>query len=215
MSAYTLLQLAEVVVFSVVLLYGVLGRHPSIAVLGVSMGTSMAGGYVRASGEITAWLNELAFAPIDYQPGAPVDEWSGDAGCGVQYFSQQGVGRLIPLAGIALEEAMPLPNKLIEVQNLMARGDERAARIYQTIGVCLGYAVAHYTGFYDFRHLLILGRITTGRGGELILENAEQVLREEFPEVPVHIHLPDEKEKRHGQAMAAASLPVLEESVGR
>ncbi len=34
MSAYTLLQLAEVVVFSVVLLYGVLGRHPSIAVLG-------------------------------------------------------------------------------------------------------------------------------------------------------------------------------------
>ena len=34
MSAYTLLQLVEVVVFSGVLLYGVLGRHPSIAVLG-------------------------------------------------------------------------------------------------------------------------------------------------------------------------------------
>ena len=34
MSAYTLLQLGEVLVFAVVLLYGVLGRHPSIAVLG-------------------------------------------------------------------------------------------------------------------------------------------------------------------------------------
>jgi len=34
MSAYTLLQLGEVVVFAVVLLYGVLGRHPSISVLG-------------------------------------------------------------------------------------------------------------------------------------------------------------------------------------
>jgi hypothetical protein len=34
LSAYTLLQLIEVLVFSVVLLYGVLSRHPSIAVLG-------------------------------------------------------------------------------------------------------------------------------------------------------------------------------------
>ena len=59
------------------------------AVLGVSMGTSMAGGYVRASGDITTWLNELAFAPVDYNPGAAGDEWSGDSGCGVQYFSQQ------------------------------------------------------------------------------------------------------------------------------
>ena len=33
-SAYTLLQLGEVLVFAIVLLYGVLGRHPSIAVLG-------------------------------------------------------------------------------------------------------------------------------------------------------------------------------------
>ncbi len=34
MSAYTLLQLGEVVVFAIVLLYGLLGGHPSITVLG-------------------------------------------------------------------------------------------------------------------------------------------------------------------------------------
>src|SRR6185369_7472060 len=138
------------------------------AVLGLAMGTSQAAGYVTPEGNITSWLNELAFAPIDYNPNAPVDEWSGDYGCGVQYFSQQGVGRLIPAAGLEMDARLGLPEKLVEVQKLMAKGDERAAKIYQTIGTCLGYAIAHYTDFYDFRHLLLLGRVTTGEGGNII-----------------------------------------------
>ena len=147
---------------------------------------------------------------MDSHPQAPIDEWSGDYGCGVQYFSQQCVGRLIPKTGIAVDAKLPLPEKLVEVQKLMARGDERAAKIYQTIGVYLGYAVAHYAEFYDLRHLLILGRVTTGLGGEVILQKAREVLKQEFPELAgaVAFHMPDEKEKRHGQAMAAASLPV-------
>ncbi len=179
------------------------------AVLGVALGSSQAAGYVNREGNITSWLNELAFAPIDYNPGAPVDEWSGDYGCGVQYFSQQCVGRLIPVAGIDVDAALPLPEKLVHVQKLMTRGDERAAMIYRTIGVYLGYAVAHYAEFYDFKHLLILGRVTTGLGGQLIVDHAKVVLREEFPELQIGFHMPDEKEKRHGQAMAAASLPVV------
>jgi predicted NBD/HSP70 family sugar kinase len=180
------------------------------AVLGVALGSSQAVGYVTPEGNITSWLNELAFAPVDYQPHAPVDEWSGDRGCGVQYFSQQCVGRLIPKAGIEVEARLPLPEKLVEVQSLMARGDERAAGIYETIGVYLGYAVAHYAEFYDLRHLLILGRVTSGQGGAVILQRAREVLKQEFPELArtVTFHMPDEKEKRHGQAMAAASLPV-------
>jgi predicted NBD/HSP70 family sugar kinase len=168
-------------------------------------------GYVTPEGTITPWLNELAFAPVDYNPRAPVDEWSGDYGCGVQYFSQQCVGRLIPKAGLEVDESLRLPEKLVAVQQLMASGDERAARIYQTIGTYLGYAVAHYAEFYDLRHLLILGRVTTGRGGEVILQSAKEVLAAEFPELAAKIsfHMPDEKQKRHGQAMAAASLPVV------
>ena len=180
------------------------------AVLGIALGSSQAVGYVTPEGNITSWLNELAFAPVDYHPQAPLDEWSGDYGCGVQYFSQQCVGRLIPKAGIAVDAKLPLPEKLVEVQKLMSRGDERAAKIYQTIGVYLGYAVAHYAEFYGLRHLLILGRVTTGQGGEVILREAREVLKQEFPELAsvIAFHMPDEKEKRHGQAMAAASLPV-------
>ena len=180
-------------------------------VLGIALGSSQAAGYVNREGNITSWLNELAFAPVDYHPAAPVDEWSGDLGCGAQYFSQQCVGRLLPAAGIEAPAHLPLPEKLVFVQDLMAKGDERAARIYRTIGVYLGYATAHYADFYDFKHLLILGRVTTGPGGELIIQEARRVLQEEFPgrAASLALHLPSEKEKRHGQAMAAASLPVV------
>jgi predicted NBD/HSP70 family sugar kinase len=181
------------------------------AVLGISMGTSMAVGYVNPEGNITDWLNELAFAPIDYKDDAPADEWSGDIGCGVQYFSQQAVARLAPLAGIKFDKKMPFPERLIEVQNLMKNGDERARKIYETIGTYFGYAIAQYSEFYDFRNLLILGRVTSGNGGNLILSTAEKVLRSEFPELAgkVKFKTPDEKNKRHGQAVAAASLPAI------
>ncbi len=180
-------------------------------VLGVSMGTSVAAGYVTATGAITPWLNELAFAPVDYRDDAPTDEWSGDRGCAVQYFCQQGVARLAPLAGLTFPTGMKFPEQLVEVQKLMAAGDDRARRIYETIGICFGYAIAHYAEFYDIGTLLILGRVTSGEGGNLLLKKAGEVLRAEFPEVAERIKLrtPDEKDKRHGQAVAAASLPAL------
>lgn len=180
-------------------------------VLGIALGTSTAGGYVNMEGNITSWLNELAFMPIDYNPAAPVDEWSGDYGCGVQYFSQQGVGRLLAAAGIEADASLGLPEKLKHVQALMQKGDYRAEKIYQTIGTYLGYAMAHYSDFYDFKNVLILGRVTSGAGGDVIIANAKEVLKVEFPELANRIafHIPDEKDKRHGQAIAAASLPKL------
>ena len=181
------------------------------AVLGLAMGTSEAVGYVTPEGNITPWLNELAFAPVDYRENAPVDEWSGDLGCGVQYFSQQAVARLVPAAGIDLPVDMPFPEQLIEVQKLMAEGDERAAKIYSTIGTYLGYSIAHYADFYEIREMLLLGRVTSGQGGTIIIEKANEVLDVLFPELAkqVEIVTPNEKDKRHGQAVAAASLPMI------
>jgi predicted NBD/HSP70 family sugar kinase len=181
------------------------------AVFGLAFGTSTAAGYVTPDGNITTWLNELAFAPIDYNPNAPVDEWSGDYGCGVQYFSQQCVNRLLERAGIELDASLTLAEKLKQVQNLMEAKDYRARKIYETIGTYLGYAVAHYSDFYQIENILILGRVTSGPGGEVILKGAREVLELEFPELAgrVSFHVPDEKEKRHGQAIAAASLPNL------
>jgi predicted NBD/HSP70 family sugar kinase len=180
------------------------------AVLGYSMGTSVAAGYVTPDGNITSWLNELAFVPIDYRDDAPADEWSGDIGCGVQYFSQQAVNRLLPAAGIEVPVDMPIAERLVEVQKLMVRGDPRARKIYETIGTCYGYAIAHYAEFYDIENVLVLGRVTSGEGGEVILAGARQVLKDEFPVLwdKIRLRTPDEKDKRHGQAIAAASLPV-------
>lgn len=180
------------------------------AVLGFSMGTSLAGGFVTPLGGITTWLNELAFIPVDYREDAPVEEWSGDRGCGATYFSQQAVGRLLKPAGISLPEEMPLPEKLVATQKMTESGDPRARAIFQTIGTWLGWTMADLAGYYDFRHVLLLGRVTSGMGGSLILENAQAVLRAEFPEMEGRfaLHLPGETSKRLGQAVAAASLPA-------
>jgi predicted NBD/HSP70 family sugar kinase len=180
-------------------------------VLGISMGTSVAAGYVTLEGSIMPWLNELAFIPVDYREDAPADEWSGDRGCSVQYFCQQGVARLATKAGLEFPAEMKLAERLVDVQGLMAKGDQRAAKIYQTIGICFGYAIAEIAEFYDINCLLILGRVTSGEGGERILSCAGEVLRTEFPEVAerIKLRIPDEKDKRHGQAVAAASLPAL------
>ncbi len=181
------------------------------SILGIALGTSTAAGYVTRDGTITSWLNELAFVPVDYNPEAPVDEWSGDYGVGSQYFSQQAVGRLIPAAGIDVSPGTPLPDQLKHVQALMAEGDDRARRIYETLGVYLGYGVAQFAGFYDLRHVLVLGRVTSGAGGDVMLERARRVLDVEFPELArqIEFHVPDEHDKRHGQAIAAASLPEV------
>ena len=183
-------------------------------VLGIALGTSTAGGFVTADGRITPWLNEIAFVPVDYRADAPRDEWSGDRGCIVQYLSQQAVGRLHAPAGIDLPHAMPLPAKLKEVQALMKVGDPRARKIYETVGVYLGYALPEFATVYDYGHVLLLGRGTTGPGGDIIMDAAREVLRVDFPELAskVDLRMPGEQDKRHGQAIAAASLPELSET---
>lgn len=180
-------------------------------VLGIAMGTSEAGGYVDLQGNITGWLNELAFVPVDFHSGAMRDEWSGDYGCGVKYFSQDGVIKLAGAAGIQFDENASPAEKLKVVQGLLRNGDARVRGIFSDIGIYLGYSIAYYAQFYDIKHLLILGRVTSGEGGELILENARKVLGSEFPELAdkIRIHLPDESSRRVGQSIAAASLPKL------
>lgn len=178
-------------------------------VLGLAFGSSLAAGYVDAAGNITTWLDELAFVPVDVNPLAPPDEWSGDRGCGVQYLSQQAVNRLLGPAGISVPAEMGVPERLEHVQALMREGDGRAAKIYQTIGSYFGYALAHYANYYDIGTVLVMGRVTTGEGGDVILRVANEVLSGEFPELQIDVRLPDEASRRVGQAAAAASLPQI------
>jgi predicted NBD/HSP70 family sugar kinase len=182
-------------------------------VLGIAMGSSQAGGYVNGNGNLTNWLNELAFAPVDFNPNAPVDEWSGDKGCGVSYFSQQAVFRLAKFLSIDMEDESPV-ERLKKIQALLEKRDERARKIFDSIGIYLGYGIGLYSNFYDFSHILVLGRVTSGKAGSLIVEKAREVLETEFPEVykKIEIHLPEETERRLAQSIVAASLPILKDN---
>jgi predicted NBD/HSP70 family sugar kinase len=181
------------------------------AILGIALGSSEAAGYINSEGHIMGWLNELAFAPIDSNPSAAVEEWSGEAGCGASYLSQQCVFRLAPIAGINIPASLPDAEKLKFVQDELEAGNEGALKIWQSMGVYLGYGLAHYADFYDIRHVLILGRCTSGRGGNLLLSGTKEVLQAEFPELlkKISLHLPDEEVRRVGQSVAAASLPTI------
>ena len=180
-------------------------------VLGIAMGTSEAVGYVDDKGNITGWLNELAFAPVDASPRAMEDEWSGDIGCGVKYFSQDSIIKLASAARITLGDARTPAEKLKIVQELMEEDDMRAKDVYESLGVYLGHTLPFYYHMYGFANVLLLGRVMGGKGGNIILDTAQKVLKDEYPDIAalIAVSLPDEKSRRVGQSVAAASLPVL------
>ena len=184
-------------------------------VMGLAMGTSEAAGYIDRNGDLLGWFNELAFAPVDLSETAAVDEWSGDRGVGCKYFSQDAVIKLAPAAGIALDEGLSPAEKLKTVQALAEGGDERAKDIFRTIGAYLAHTVPLYEMTYDIRHLIVLGRVASGVGGELIVGECCRILQEEYPALAqkVQVMLPDEKFRRVGQSMAAASLPEVPDAV--
>ena len=194
---------------------GLLELKKNNGILGIAMGTSEAGGFITKEGKLTGWINELAFVPIDFNLNAMRDVWSGDYGTGERYFSQEGVIKLANNAGIKFEEDMTPANKLKYVQNLIENGNEKekkiAENIFMDMGIYLGYTVPLYAHFYDFHDLLVLGRVASGKGGNIMIEKAKEVLRNEFPEIAkkIEIHIPDENSRRVGQSVAAACLPKI------
>jgi predicted NBD/HSP70 family sugar kinase len=179
--------------------------------MGLAMGTSEAVGYVDAEQNVLGWINELAFAPVDLQDTAMQDEWSLDYGVGCKYFSQDAVIKLCPAAGIELDESLSLAEKLKAVQKLMEADDPRAQAIFETIGAYFGYTVVLYSQFYDLDYIMLMGRVMSGKGGDTILKVTNDILAAEYPELAAKccVTLPDEKMRRVGQAVAAASLPQI------
>ena len=189
-------------------LAGAMGMNVG-SIMGLAMGTSEAVGYVDENKYVLGWINELAFAPVDMYQKAELDEWSKDNGVGCKYFSQDAVIKLAPKAGITLNPKLTPAEKLKEVQALMEADDPRAQDIFETIGAYLAYAAVQYSQFYDIKHLMLLGRVMSGKGGDTILRVCREILADEFPEIAakLEVMLPDEKTRRLGQSVAAASLP--------
>ncbi len=189
-------------------LAGAMGLEKN-SVLGIAMGTSEAAGFIDSKGRIKGWLNELAFAPVDLNENSQADEWSKDVGVGAKYFSQDGVIKLAKYAGIELKEDLSPAEKLKIVQELMQQKDSRAIAVYKSIGVYLGHTTALYYDFYNMENMLLMGRTMSGEGGDIILAEAKKVLAQEYSHINVNLCLPDEKTRRVGQSVAAASLPSL------
>lgn len=185
------------------------GGHP---VLGLAMGSSLGGGYVTPDGNITSWLNELAFVPIDYRPDAPVDEWSGDVGCCVQYLSQQGALRLADELGMHVNKEDTLGGQFHSVRLAADNGDEKGEQVFRTIGFYLAHAVAHFTNFYNLKHVLLAGGVCEGKAGRLILDTANDTLKRTFPRLShkVNLQITEVQEISSSQAFAAATLPSID-----
>lgn len=183
-----------------------LGRNN---ILGIAMGTSTAGGFVDKAGNVSNWLSEFAFTPVDASPGAARDVWTGDIGVGVHYFCQEAVIKLSVAGGISLEGYETPAEKLKAVQILLDEGNEGAAAIFRSIGCYLGHTAPLYRDNYGADVILLLGRVMSGKGGNIIFEVANKVLREEYPEISIELLLPDEHTRRLGQSVVAASLPEI------
>ena len=158
-------------------------------VLGIAMGTSEAVGYVNVKGGLNGWISKLAFVPVDYSDSAMTDEWSGDFGVGCKYFSQDAVIKLAGMAGITFEDGLTPAQKLKVVQKLMEDGDDTASKIYEDIGTYLAYTIPYYAKFYDMKHLLLLGRVMSGKGGDIIVKTCKETLNKEFPDLKISTYV--------------------------
>lgn len=177
--------------------------------LGIAMGTSLAAGYIDANLNIKGYINELAFAPVDANRDAERDEWSGDVGVGTSYMSQDAVIKLFKDAKIEVDESLPPAEKLKVAQKLVNDGDPRAEELFEKMGEYFGYSIMYFSLFYDISTVMFLGRVASGRGGDILLRVASDVVKKES-DGKISIVIPDERTRRLGQSYVAASLVTID-----
>jgi len=196
-------------------------------ILGISMGSSEGAGYANGDGHLTGWINELCYVKLDMNPAAPTDPWSKGQHTGLShmYLGQRGATKLAAKVGIELPENLQYPHpdmctikhehhaqvlKLIQKAMTDKEKEPEVRKIYETCGVYLGYGLAQYIEFYKIDHVMVLGRVSKGAGGDIMLDTAKKVLQEEFPELAaIQFHTADDHFKGVGQCIAAAALPEI------
>merc|ERR1712054_330052 len=196
-------------------------------IMGISMGSSEGGGYANADGNLLGWINEMCYIRLDLNPDAPTDPWTKGAHRGVShmYLGQRGATKLAAKAGVKVPENLVYPHpdmctithenhaqclKLIQKAMADPAQEPEVRKLYETVGVYLGYGLAQYSEFYKIDHCMILGRVSKGAGGDLMLDVAKKVLETEFPEYAgIQFHTADDHFKAVGQCIAAAALPTI------
>merc|ERR1712183_143159 len=198
-------------------------------VLGISMGSSEGGGYANFDGNLMGWINELCYIKLDMNPTAPTDPWTKGAHRGIShmYLGQRGATKNAhKICEVPENYKYPHPDMctikhedhaqcLKLIQQAMKDNPDKASELYKTCGVYLGYGLAQYcdkemAAPYEIEHVMILGRVSKGDGGDLMLKTASEVLEKEFPDLPkITFHTADDHFKAVGQCIAAAALPKI------
>jgi len=196
-------------------------------VFGLSMGSSAGAGYADADGNLNGWINEMCHTKLDLNPEAHADPWSEFTHTGLahMYLGQRACTKFVSKLGIDVPEHMvyPHPNmctvrhedhanclKLIQKAMADPAQEAKVTPLYETVGVYLGYALAQWAESYKIDHVMILGRVSKGKGGDIMLATAQKVLQTDFPELPkIKFHTADDHFKAVGQCIAAAALPPL------
>merc|ERR1711896_13096 len=196
-------------------------------IMGISMGSSEGGGYANADGNLMGWINELCYIKLDMNPRAPTDPWTKGAHTGMShmYLGQRGATKLAAKAGVDVPDNYKYPHpdmctikhedhaqclKLIQKAMADPEKEPKVRQLYETVGVYLGYGLAQYCEFYAIDHVMILGRVSKGKGGDLMLDVAKKVLMTEFPQFGhIQFHTADDHFKAVGQCIAAAALPTI------
>jgi predicted NBD/HSP70 family sugar kinase len=196
-------------------------------IMGISMGSSEGGGYANADGNLLGWINELCYIKLDMNPEAPTDPWTKGCHRGIShmYLGQRGATKLAAKAGVKVPDNYVYPHpdmctikhedhaqclKLIQKAMADPATEPQVRKLYETCGVYLGYGLAQYSEFYAIDHVMILGRVSKGSGGDLMLDVAKKVLFAEFPQYAhIQFHTADDHFKAVGQCIAAAALPTV------
>lgn len=197
------------------------------SILGISMGSSEGGGYANEDGNLNGWINEMCYIKLDLNPEAPTDPWTKGCHRGIShmYLGQRGATKLAAKAGVKVPENYVYPHpdmctikhedhaqclKLIQEAMKDPAQEPKVRQLYETVGVYLGYGLAQYCEFYKIDHVMILGRVSKGKGGDLMLDVAKKVLMAEFPQFGhIQFHTADDHFKAVGQCIAAAALPTV------
>merc|ERR1711912_144384 len=188
-------------------------------VMGISMGSSEGGGYANAEGNLMGWINELCYIKLDMNPKAPTDPWTKGAHRGIShmYLGQRGATKnAFKICDVPENYKYPHPDMcaikhedhaqcLKLIQQAMKDNPDKTADLYKTCGVYLGYGLAQYCDKempapYEIEHVMILGRVSKGAGGDIMLKTASEVLEKEFPDLPkITFHTADDHFKAVGQ----------------
>ena len=170
-------------------------------ILGLAMGTSEATGYCQNK-SFNGWINELGKVPMNYASDAVAHYATGIVGAGSEYLSQKGIIRLCGMAGIVFEGT--LAKQLVQIQEEAKKGNPVVLSCYEDMGMYLGSSLALYKKFLDIRNVLLLGRVMTGIGGDIIIKKANEYLKEKH--IDINVFTADENFKRLGQSFVAAGL---------